>query len=76
MCVSYIISSAVCPFGSEYCQDKAEILLRTAQGLVVEAVVSLLITQGEGGRQRGQLGSDIRFGGIQVTSAPQDGAFT
>lgn len=51
VCVSYIISSAVCPFVSKHGQDKAEILLRTGQGLVVEAVVPLLITHSEGGRQ-------------------------
>ncbi len=75
-CVSYIIGSAVCPFVSEYGQDKAEILLRTGQGLVEESVVPLLITDCEDGRQRGQLGSNVRLGGVQVTSAPQDRAFT
>lgn len=51
VCVSYIVSSAVCPFVTKNSQDKAEILLRTGQGLVVEAVVPLLITKGEGGGQ-------------------------
>lgn len=51
VCVSYIISSAVYPFGSEYGQDKAEVLLCTGQRLVVETVIPLLIAQGKGGRQ-------------------------
>lgn len=76
VCASYIVSCAVCPFVTENSQDEAEIHLRTGQGLVVEAVVPLLITQGEGGRQWGQLGSNVRLGGIQVTSAPQDRTFT
>lgn len=76
VCASYVISSAVCPFVSERGQDKAEVLLRAGQGLVVEAVVLLLVTYSEGFRQRRQLGGDIRLGGIQVTSAPEDGAFT
>lgn len=75
-CVSYIVGCAVGPFVAESSQDKAEVLLRTGQGLVVEAVVSLLITQGEVGRQRCQLGRDVRLGRIQVTPAPQDGTFT
>lgn len=75
-CVSYIICSAVCSFVSEHGQDEAEVLLRTGERLVVEAVVPLLITHGEGGGQWGQLGSDVRLGGIQVTAAPQGRAFT
>lgn len=49
--VSYIISSAVCAFIPENSQNKAEILLLTDQGLVVETVVFLLIAQGETSRQ-------------------------
>ena len=75
MCVSYVISGAVCPFVSQRGQDEAEVLLRAGQGLVVEAVVLLLIAYSEGFRQRGQLGGDVRLGGVQVTSAPQHGAF-
>lgn len=51
VCASYIVSSAVCPFVAKNSQDEAEILLRTGQGLVVEAVVPLLITKDESGRQ-------------------------
>lgn len=75
VCESYIIS-AVCPFVSKHGHDKAEVLLWTGQGFVVEAVVHLLITQREGGWQGSQLGSNVRFGGIQVTPAPQDRPFT
>lgn len=76
ICVSYIIRSAVRPFVSEHSQDKEEILLRSGQGFVVEAVVHLLIPHDEAGWQGGQLGSDVRLGGVQVTSAPQCRAFT
>lgn len=48
---SYIVCSAVCPFVTEISQDEAQILLGAVQGLVVVAVVPLLVTQGEGGRQ-------------------------
>ena len=51
ICVSYKIGSAVCPFVSEYGQDKAEVLLRTGKGLVVETVVPLLVAHGKGGWQ-------------------------
>lgn len=50
---TYIVSTAVCSIISENSQDKAEILLSATQGLVDEAIVVLLITQGEGGRKRG-----------------------
>lgn len=76
LCVSYIISSAVCPFISENSQNEAQILLLTGQGLVVETVVSLLVTQGEASRKWRQPGSYVRLGRIQMTFAPQDRAFT
>lgn len=47
----------------------------SGQQLVVEAVVPLLVPQSEGGGQSGQLGGDVRLGGLQVSPAPQDGAF-
>lgn len=48
---SYIVCGAVCPFVTEISQNEAQILLGAVQGLVVVAVVPLLVTQGEGGRQ-------------------------
>lgn len=76
VCVcSYIICRAVCPFGSDCGHDEAEVLLRAGQRLVVETIVHLLIAQGEGGRQRSQLGGNVGLGGVQVTPASQDRAF-
>lgn len=72
--VTYVISSTVCLLVLEHCQYKAEIFLLIGQGPVVEAIVVLLITQGEGGWQGIQFGSNVHFGRIKVSSAPQNRA--
>lgn len=47
-------------------QDKADVLLLACQRSVLVAVVFLLITQREDGRQRVQLGSDVRIQNVRV----------
>lgn len=69
----YVVGSAVGAVVPEVGQDEAQVLLGAVQRLVVEAVVALLVPQGEVGGQRGQLGSDVGRRGVQVTPAPQGG---
>lgn len=47
-------------------QDEADVLLLECQRSVLVAVVFLLITQREDGRQRVQLGSDVRIQDVRV----------
>lgn len=47
-------------------QDEADVLLLACQRSVLVAVVFLLITQREDGRQRVQLGSDVRIQDVRV----------
>lgn len=60
---------------TEISQDEAQVLLDAVQRLVVVAVVAFLVTQGEVGRQRRQLGGDVGRRGVQVPPAPQGGTF-
>lgn len=72
----YVVGSVVGPVVTQISQDEAQVLLSAVQRLVVVAVVALLVAQGEVGRQRRQLGSNVGRRGVQVTSAPQGGTLT
>lgn len=52
----------------ELCQNEADVLLLAGESSVGVLVVFLLITQREDGRQRIQLGGNIRVQDVQVLS--------
>lgn len=51
VCYSYVVCGAVRLVVLKNSHDEGEVLLICVQGLVVEAVVILLVPQGEGGGQ-------------------------
>lgn len=60
----------------EFSHDKAQVRLVVRNGPIEEAIVSLLVAQGEGIWEIIQLCGDVRPDGVYVTSSPEKCSLT